>query len=66
MARFILDCEDEEIDKGALAAALSDEANSDTALSAEIVFTDGAAMQKLNAEARGVDAVTRKKSGESL
>lgn len=58
MARFILDCEDEEIDKGALAAALSDEANSDTALSAEIVFTDGAAMQKLNAEARGVDAVT--------
>ena len=58
MARFILDCEDEEIDKAALAAALSDEANSDTALSAEIVFTDGAAMQKLNAEARGVDAVT--------
>ena len=58
MARFILDCEDEEIDKEALAAALSDEANSDTALSAEIVFTDGAAMQKLNAEARGVDAVT--------
>lgn len=58
MARFILDCEDEEIDKEALAAALSDEANSDTAFSAEIVFTDGAAMQKLNAEARGVDAVT--------
>ena len=28
MARFILDCEDEEIDKEALAAALSDEANS--------------------------------------
>lgn len=58
MARFILDCEDEEIDKEALAAALSDEAQSDAALSAEIVFTDGAAMQKLNAEARGVDAVT--------
>lgn len=58
MARFILDCEDKEIDKEALAAALSDEAQSDAALSAEIVFTDGAAMQKLNAEARGVDAVT--------
>ena len=56
MARFILDCEDKEIDKEALAAALSDEAQSDAALSAEIVFTDGAAMQKLNAEARGVDA----------
>lgn len=58
MARFILDCEDEELDEEALAAALSDEAKSDIALSAEIVFTDGETIRKLNAEARGVDAVT--------
>lgn len=58
MAQFIIDGEGEEIDVKALASALSSEADSDTPLSAEIVFTDKESIRKLNEQARGVDAVT--------
>lgn len=58
MAEFKIDCTGDEINVGELAAALSGEAVSDVPLSVEILFTDAAHIRKLNAETRGIDAVT--------
>lgn len=58
MAVFVIDCENDEIDGQALAKALSDEVVSDKPLYAEIVICGETEIKELNAQTRGVDAVT--------
>lgn len=58
MAFFVIDCENDEIDGQALAMALAEESVSDKPLYAEIVICDETEMKNLNAQTRGIDAVT--------
>ena len=48
----------EQFDFSPLAEAFEGEIESDCGLSAEIIITDEAEIRRLNAEARGIDAVT--------
>ena len=56
----------EQFDFSPLAEAFEGEIESDCGLSAEIIITDEAEIQRLNAEARGIDAVTDVLSFPSL
>jgi probable rRNA maturation factor len=56
----------EQFDFSPLAEAFEGEIESDCGLSAEIVITDEAKIRRLNAEARGIDAVTDVLSFPSL
>ncbi len=56
----------EQFDFLPLAEAFEGEIESDCGLSAEIIITDEAEIQRLNAEARGIDAVTDVLSFPSL
>lgn len=56
----------EQFDFSPLAKAFEGEIESDCGLSAEIIVTDEAEIRRLNAEARGIDAVTDVLSFPSL
>ncbi|MCI9561112.1 MAG: rRNA maturation RNase YbeY [Clostridia bacterium] len=56
----------EQFDFSPLAEAFEGEIESDCGLSAEIIVTDEAEIRRLNAEARGIDAVTDVLSFPSL
>ncbi len=56
----------EQFDFSPLAEAFEGEIESDCGLSAEIIITDEAEIRRLNAEARGIDAVTDVLSFPSL
>lgn len=56
----------EQFDFSPLAEAFEGEIESDCGLSAEIIITDEAEIQRLNTEARGIDAVTDVLSFPSL
>ena len=56
----------EQFDFSPLAEAFEGEIESDCGLSAEIIVTDEAEIRRLNAEARGIDAVTDVLSSPSL
>jgi len=58
LADFLIYSDDEEIDANALANALKNEVVSDKTLSAEIVIVGEEEIKNLNAQTRGIDAVT--------
>ncbi len=58
MADLMIDCEEEGFDVQLLEKYVLTEVESDVDLCAELIFTDEAGIQKLNAETRGKDAVT--------
>ncbi len=58
MAELYVECEEEGFDAALLGACAAQYIESDTPLSAEIVFTDEEGIRSLNARTRGKDAVT--------
>ena len=58
MAELYVECEEEGFDAALLGACAAQYIESDTPLSAEIVFTDEEEIRSLNARTRGKDAVT--------
>ena len=58
MRKLIIECEDEDFDTSLLEKFAAEDVDTDATLAAELVFTDEEGIRKLNAEARGKDAVT--------
>ena len=66
MAEFRFECEQTDLNGRALSSALANEAESNAPLTVELVFVGSEQIRKLNAQSRGVDAVTDVLSFPSL